>query len=174
MRVEHGRLHASIQKVTLDQLLARAVAEIEGELTRKRLYLKREGDASLAVSTDPSHAHRILTALLRNAVQYTEHGGITVTASAQQDQVVMAIADTGIGIRAGRLGQLFARPKPGTLLHGKGLGLYLARGLAKAMGGNVTFVLSELERGSTFAVTFPRAARASVDAAPADSTPIRA
>jgi signal transduction histidine kinase len=159
-RLEHGQLPASIQKIRLHEVLMRAVREVEHELKGKGLTLTQEGSASSVISADPEHAHRILTAILRNAVDYTERGGVTVTCSVQQDQVVVTVADTGVGIQVANLGQLFAKPKLGSLLRGKGLSLYLARCLAKSMGSDVTLISSELENGSTFAVTFPRAVKA--------------
>jgi len=69
----------------------------------------------------------------------------------------VAITDTGVGVQAGQWDQLFAPPKLGALVHGRGLSLYLARKLARSMGGDVTLVASELEQGSTFALALPLA-----------------
>ena len=73
--------------------------------------------------------------------------------------VIVTIAATGVGIHAAGLGQLFAKPKPGALLRGRGLSLYVARLLAKTMRGDVTLVSTEVENGSTFAVVFPQASK---------------
>ena len=89
----------------------------------------------------------------------TQQGGVTVTCSLQEGRVIVTVADTGVGIHAAGLGQLFAKPKPGTLLRGRGLSLYVARLLAKTMRGDVTLVSTEVENGSTFAVVFPQASK---------------
>ena len=158
-RIEQGQFPMIIQPVMLHDALTPAEQEVQEELARKGLSLKREGNDSLTVAADPAQLRRIFSALLRNAVQYTERGGITITCSMQEDRVIVTVADTGVGIHTEGLGQLFAKPKLGTLLRGKGLSLYVARTLAKAMRGDITLVSSELENGSTFAVMFPQAAK---------------
>jgi signal transduction histidine kinase len=167
--LEHGQLPVSIKDVSLQDILSRAEQESRKTCDEKRLSLTREGDDSSVIAADPEHVHRILTALLRNAAQYTEHGGITISCSAQPDRATITISDTGIGIQPGQLGQLFAKPKLGTLLHGKGLSLYLARNLAKLMGGDVMLISSELERGSTFVITLPRQAKPAAPASAASA-----
>ena len=161
-RLEQGEFPLAIQPVMLHEALTPSEQEIQEELTRKGLTLSREGNDSLMVSADSAQLRRIFGAILRNAVQYTERGGVTITCSLQEERVIVTIADTGVGIQTSGLGQLFAKPKLGTLLRGRGLSLYVSRMLAKAMGGDVTLVSTELETGSTFAVVFPQAGKASV------------
>ena len=156
-RTEHGQLALSVCSVSLKDALEQSEADIQEGLNRKGLSLSREGyDASLTIAADPAALHRILDVLLRNAVQYTVHGGITIKCSTQADRVAVLIEDTGVGIDPANLRKLFAKPQLGSLLHGKGISLYLARCLAKSMGADVTLVSSELEKGSTFAITLPK------------------
>jgi signal transduction histidine kinase len=158
--LEQGEFPLILQPVMLHEVLTPAEQDVQEELTRKGLRLSREGNDSLTVTADPAQLRRIFTALLRNAVQYTERGGVTISCCLQEERVVVTIADTGVGIQPAGLGQLFAKPKLGTLLRGRGLSLYVSRMLAKAMGGDVTLVSTELETGSTFAVIFPQAGKA--------------
>jgi signal transduction histidine kinase len=95
-----------------------------------------------------------------NAVKYTEKGKVTIVATQKNDQVTIAVTDTGIGIDAEDLENLFrpferveSRLKIKTL--GTGLGLYLTRKiLSQLLGGNIA-VVSQPELGSTFTVTIP-------------------
>jgi signal transduction histidine kinase len=100
---------------------------------------------------------------LDNAIKYTPPGGrinIDVQSAADQN-VVVSVQDTGIGISPADLIHVFnrfyrcdhSRSKPGI-----GLGLSLARTIARAHGGDVT-VSSRPGQGSTFAVTLPRLVR---------------
>jgi signal transduction histidine kinase len=173
-RMEHGQFAVSIEQVVLHDILSRAEEEIQAEVERKHLTLSREGSDTVTLAADREHLQRIFTALLRNAVQYTEQGGITITAAAEPERVTITIADTGVGIQTAALGRLFAKPKLGMLLRGKGMSLYLARGLAQLMGGDVTLISSDLEVGSTFAVTLPRQARAASAAKPEPSVSVKA
>lgn len=165
-RMEHGQFAVSIEQVVLHDILSRAEEEIQAEAERKHLTLSRQGNDTVTLAADREHLQRIFAALLRNAVQYTARGGITITASAEPERVTITIADTGVGIQTTALGRLFAKPKLGMLLRGKGMSLYLARGLATLMGGDVTLVSSDLEVGSTFAVTLPRQPRAAASEKP--------
>ena len=104
---------------------------------------------------------RMLTNLLDNAIKYTPAGG-RVTVSVQGDSdgaVVLSVSDTGLGIPEEDLARIFerfyrgdqSRSEPGT-----GLGLSLARAIARAHGGDIT-VESHPGEGSTFRVTLPAA-----------------
>ncbi|HLD77958.1 MAG TPA: HAMP domain-containing sensor histidine kinase, partial [archaeon] len=135
-RIEQGDFPVTLQPVMLHDVLTSAEQEVQGDLSRKGLSLRREGNDSLVVPADPTHLRRIFSALLHNAVDYTQQGGVTLTCSLQEGRVIVTIADTGVGIHAAGLGQLFAKPKLGTLLRGRGLSLYVARLLAKTMRGD--------------------------------------
>jgi signal transduction histidine kinase len=98
--------------------------------------------------------------LLNNAIKYTPAGGkVTVSAQVTPTQLVVDIADTGIGISKedqARLFQKFARANDPRVskITGSGLGLALAKEVARLHGGDVT-VQSELDKGSTFTLTLP-------------------
>ena len=105
----------------------------------------------------------MLANLVDNAVKYTPPGGeveISLSESEKKD-VTIAIRDTGIGISENDLPHVFerfyrcdrSRSQPGT-----GLGLSLARAIARAHGGDIT-VTSALDRGSTFTITLPQVPR---------------
>jgi signal transduction histidine kinase len=155
-RIEHGQVTPAVQPVAVSDLIQRSVDEVEAEIKRKGLELVLEDPGDLTVTADPEHAHRILSGVVRNAVQYTEKGTITIRCFAREDQIAISVVDTGVGMQTAQLAECFAKPKLGTLLHAKGMSLYLARSLAKLMNADVTLVSSELGTGSTFAVSFPR------------------
>jgi two-component system sensor histidine kinase BaeS len=98
--------------------------------------------------------------LLANALKYTPSGGsVTLSAKATNEQVIIEVADTGIGISPNEVEMVFERfyrakdPRlQGTT--GTGLGLPLARQLARLHGGEVT-LQSTLNKGSTFTLTLP-------------------
>jgi signal transduction histidine kinase len=118
------------------------------------------------IQADPDRVAQVLRNLLLNALRHTPPGGsITVTASAQQGAVEIAVADTGEGIAAEDLPHIFDRfwradpartheERPGS---GTGLGLSVTQSLVKAQGGWIQ-AESKLAQGSTFRVTLPQAA----------------
>jgi len=102
---------------------------------------------------------RMPSNVLDNAVKYTPPGGqVTVSISQANQDIVVTVHDTGVGISETDLPRIFdrfyrsdrSRSEPGT-----GLGLSLARAVARAHGGNIT-VTSVLNQGSTFIITLPK------------------
>ncbi|HEY7597139.1 MAG TPA: response regulator [Actinophytocola sp.] len=102
---------------------------------------------------------KIVLNLMSNAVKFTDSGSITVILSSESGRLVLAVADTGVGIPPGELGPIFDRfhqvaGTSGRSREGTGIGLSLVRDLAAAMGGTVE-VTSIEGAGSTFTVSVP-------------------
>jgi CheY-like chemotaxis protein/anti-sigma regulatory factor (Ser/Thr protein kinase) len=111
------------------------------------------------LNTDEVRLLQVLNNLLSNAVKFTEQGGVTLTAHADGDRVVIAVQDSGIGIAGSDVSKLFtefyqADSSRTRRYEGTGLGLAITRRLVEALGGSVG-VQSELGVGSTFTVTLP-------------------
>jgi CheY-like chemotaxis protein/anti-sigma regulatory factor (Ser/Thr protein kinase) len=108
---------------------------------------------------DPRMWEKVVVNLLANAVKYTFVGGIDVALHADDDGFRLTVADTGVGIVAEELPQLFERfhrvaGATARTREGTGIGLALVHELAALHGGTVA-VTSEPGAGSTFSVTFP-------------------
>ena len=120
-------------------------------------------DAPVQVIEDAGRVRQILFNLMSNAIKFTEAGGVTLTASVEQspagEALVLAVADTGIGIPADKLEEVFEsfRQVDSSITRtyaGTGLGLAICRGLAQAMGGDIGLE-SVLGQGSTITVRLP-------------------
>jgi signal transduction histidine kinase/CheY-like chemotaxis protein len=108
---------------------------------------------------DPRMWEKVVVNLLANAVKYTFVGGIDVALRADGDQFVLSVTDTGVGIVADQLPELFQRfhRVPGATARtreGTGIGLALVHELAALHGGKVS-VESQPGKGSTFTVRLP-------------------
>ena len=119
------------------------------------------GPAAGTVRADERRLRQVLINLVTNAVRYNRpEGTVEVSAAPAGRVVTIDVTDTGPGIPAGQLGRLFVAFDRLSAEHGHeqgaGLGLPLARGLAEAMGGELT-VTSHPDSGSTFTVRLPRA-----------------
>ena len=108
---------------------------------------------------DEQKLRQIVINLLSNAAKFTARGSIRLQAQAANGSVAIAVADTGMGIPADKLGLIFEEfeqlDATSTRVYGgTGLGLTIARRLARLMGGDIR-AESALGSGSTFTLTLP-------------------
>ena len=123
----------------------------------------RYPDQSLWVDADPDAVNRVVTNLVSNAIKFTEEGGVEVRLRAEEDRAVLAVEDTGVGIRDEFLDDLFEAFRQessglGRTYEGVGLGLKIVRELVDRMDGSID-VESEKGTGSCFTVRIPRSDR---------------
>jgi signal transduction histidine kinase len=107
---------------------------------------------------DKSKLQRLITNLLENAIKYNNPGGsVTISVSEDNQQINIRFEDTGIGIPGKDLPKVFDRfyrCETSRSQSGIGLGLSLAKAIAKAFGGDIR-VKSDLNKGSSFLVSLP-------------------
>jgi two-component system sensor histidine kinase VicK len=101
----------------------------------------------------------VLDQLVSNAVKYSPEGGtVTVSARRGDEAVELAVADEGVGIPQSERERIFSKFYKAGGAQGTGLGLFIAQGLVREMGGRM-WVDSEEGRGSRFAFELPLARR---------------
>ncbi len=159
-KLRHEELVLREKNVDLAQAVAFALTVVEPLAAPKGLTLRSDVPADVLVRADENRLQQILTNLLGNAVKFTEHGEVVVTAERRGGRVAVAVRDTGIGIAPEaheRIFQSFAQADGSTSRSygGTGLGLAVTKKLVERHGGHVTLA-SEPGRGSTF--TFDLAA----------------
>ncbi|WP_273445412.1 sensor histidine kinase [Neolewinella agarilytica] len=128
----------------------------------KNISLRLEVEEGLKVHADEAALQTILRNLVSNAIKFTPEGGsVSIGTESQGDKVFITVNDTGTGISAEKMKQLFTLEKtsePGTAGEkGTGLGLTLVKELAELNKGSLA-VSSEPLRGSEFRVGLPMAA----------------
>jgi two-component system OmpR family sensor kinase len=122
-----------------------------------------EAEPDLYVLADPDRLLQVLTNLVVNAVQHTDHAGHIVIASEQRDgYVMMRVSDDGHGIPQDELPRVFERFYRGRTAKanaagGSGLGLAIAASIVKAMNGTITAHPTSGRGGATFTVSLPAA-----------------
>jgi PAS domain S-box-containing protein len=158
-----GRIELQSRSVRVDTLLDSVLDMIVPQLAERSLTLERDDvDEALRVEADEDKARQILLNLLANALKFTPAGGRIVVAARPGERLVeFDIRDTGIGVPAELLEQIFEPfVQAKRAIHardgGVGLGLAISRQLARAMHGDLT-VVSLPGEGSTFTLTLPRA-----------------
>ena len=159
-KLEAGILHFVVEDVPVDEVLARCTAFIGQDVRRKKLELRNVGGVTgLTARADGAKVEQIVIDLLRNAIKFTDPGGVvTVSCEAEEgDRVRITVSDTGHGIAASNLECIFqpfvqVDAKLTRAQDGTGLGLAISREMARRMGGDLTLV-SKMGEGSTFTLT---------------------
>ena len=160
-KIEAGKLHIDLQPLALQALLERAVATVRERADEKGLALRIELDASLPATciSDALRLEQVLLNLLANAVKFTQHGEVCLSACARDGRLMLAVTDTGIGMSESQVKQLFqpfeqADGSTTRRFGGTGLGLTISKRLVEMLGGEV-LARSEPGQGSRFEVWLP-------------------
>lgn len=160
--IEAGRLRLDVEEVALDSIVPEAVRVLAPRAQNKGIAVRLDVERELRLLGDRRALTQIVFNLLSNAVKFTPDGGrVSLRTRARCGGVVLAIEDTGIGIRRDALrmlGQPFGQiASQMTRAHeGSGLGLAIARSLVELHGG-VMRIRSTVGRGTTVLVRFPDA-----------------
>jgi len=159
-RIESGGISLAVEEFQVASAIESLRAGLPANWCKPGVALAWDTDAVQArMRTDRGKLEMILRNLIHNALKYTEHGAVTVSARSKADAVDFVVADTGQGIHADDLDRIFEMfgqgsnggpPRGG----GVGLGLYIVKQLATALGGAVR-VDSKPGAGSRFTVSLP-------------------
>ena len=161
-RIESGHTALAPEPLELTPFLRDTAALVRDLAARHRveLHLDPGCDAARTVLADPQRLAQVFHNLLTNAVKYNRPGGQVVLscADAPGRAVCIAVADTGIGIPAEKIGRLFLPFErcgaESTDVGGSGIGLALSRSIVHALKGEIS-VESVEGKGSTFRVVLP-------------------
>ena len=160
-RFELGTFQAERIPVKLSKLFKDIMSEQEGLVKQKKIIIKTFFDESIdTIMTDPNLIRMIVTNLYSNAVKYTnKKGTIHIGFGQKKENVVISIADNGMGIPAkdqdGIFSKLFrASNAVRNVPDGTGLGLYIVHEAIAVLKGNISFTTTE-NIGTTFEVTLP-------------------
>src|ERR1700731_4443467 len=160
-KIEAGRMKLDMEPLDLSKTLAESLRVVSGRANDKNLLLDADIERIIPVVADRRATKQILVNLLSNAVKFTPDGGkVVVRTRLLGDNIVLTIADTGIGIAAhslARLGRPFEQVESQLTktYHGSGLGLAIARSLTHLHGGSVR-LRSKLGAGTVVCVSLPR------------------
>jgi signal transduction histidine kinase len=161
-KLGNGHSMSEVDSVPVPETCAAVEALVMPQLRAKGLTFSFTAKApDLVARADVVKLRQIVLNLLGNALKFTPEGGhvsVTCDAGEQAGTIVVRVADTGIGIATDHQSKIFdafvqvGAPVPSD--EGVGLGLWISRDLARAMGGDLT-VESALGQGSVFTLTLP-------------------
>ncbi len=160
-KIEAGRLDLRPEQLELRSFCENLVELVSARAHAKGLGISTAIDPQVPVHivTDSDRLRQSLLNLLGNAIKFTETGGVSLEVSMTQGNVVLAVRDSGPGLKAQdhqRIFDEFEQVESGsTRSHGGvGLGLSITRKLIKAMGGSVD-VESQQGQGAVFSIKLP-------------------
>jgi signal transduction histidine kinase len=157
--IDAGFLKLDMEPVMLPRLVKGVVDDIARRSPDHRFLIDFSPDFPI-LEADPHRVVQVLRNLLDNAVKYSQAGGLVVIrGQAKESEVVVSVADQGIGIAPEHLNRLFEkffRIKSGLGQHvvGVGLGLPIARTIVENHGGRI-WAESQVGQGTTFNFTLP-------------------
>jgi PAS domain S-box-containing protein len=167
-RIETGRLEIRREPIEWTSFVKGVVNRHHTAVADRRFHVEVPDDRR-QVAGDRDRLEQVLGNLLENAVKYSPDGSeITVKVRDEQERLVTAISDRGIGIPTDELGQVFERFHRGrqvssTNYGGLGLGLYISKQIVERHGGSI-WVESREGQGTTFFFSLP--AHSGLEAAP--------
>ena len=159
-RMEGGTVSYRLEWVLALPLMEEAERKYGDLAGGMGLFFTAEADDALKLKIDRNKIWSVLDNLVYNALRHTPEGGsIALGIKRRGDRAVLTVADTGEGIDAGHLPHIFERfykvsPERGEKDGSSGLGLYIVKTTAEAMGGTVE-VESVPGKGTVFTLTFP-------------------
>jgi PAS domain S-box-containing protein len=167
-RIAAGQLKMQPEPVDLEALARGVIRDFQDRASEPATEIRVTATGSAHGTWDRRRLEQVVLNLISNAVKYGEGKPIDVAIEDLGAEVRLVVEDRGIGIAAGDLGRIFdafERAVPIEHFPGLGLGLYIARRIVEAHGGEIE-VSSEPGAGATFVVRLPREAQAGRQDAP--------
>lgn len=163
-RIESGNMKYNCADFNLKEQAEHIVDDLRPEAMRSGLLLLFKSDmrGQGIVFADVSKTQQILHNLINNSLKYTQKGSITVFVydDIGRKKLYVNVIDTGIGMSPETIGDLFqkfsrAKNANSVNINGTGLGLFVAREMARAMGGDISCSSAGEQHGATFVLTLP-------------------
>lgn len=159
-RMEEGRMVMEPVRCYTDEIIHAAIETHYPILNKNRNRLDIRIESGLpTVYADPARISQVIVNLISNAVRFTADGVITISASKENDKILIHVADTGIGIATERLPHIFERygkkqKSSGGQDTGTGLGLYICKHIVEQHGGKI-WIESQEGHGTNLFFTVP-------------------
>ena len=154
-RAGSGQLKIEKSGINLNDLIDDAIGSVS--LLSSRHTITKQTNGDLGVEADTHRILQVLTNFLSNAVKYSSEGDILINATRKDDTIVVSVTNHGEGIPPEKLNNIFTRyyrAENSMMAEGLGLGLFLAREIIHAHGGDV-WVESEINKTTTFYFSLP-------------------
>lgn len=158
-----GKMNIDLSSIRLHSFVTKILKSVTPLTRDKEIKLSYETDnESLIIKADKQKLRRIFINLITNAIKFTNLGHIIISVKEEENNVLLSVSDTGIGIHEDDQDQIFEEfiqtdYSTTREFEGIGLGLTIVKQLVELHGGQI-WVHSKLGEGSTFSFTLPKSA----------------
>jgi len=159
-RLESGRTHIAQEPVNVTEVISETLAILQPQAAERQISIALEIPETLpTLIGDADRLKQVMVNLVSNAVKYNHEGGrVDIEVKVGEDELNVAVRDTGRGITEEDLPHIFEKfyrvDDPEQQTKGTGLGLSIAKHIVEVHGGTIS-VQSVWGQGSTFAFTLP-------------------
>ncbi len=159
-RLESGRTYIAQEPVNMTEILSETLAILQPQAAERRVSIALQVPETLpAIIGDPVRLKQVMVNLVSNAMKYNHEGGrVDIEVKVGEDELNVAVKDTGRGIREEDLPHIFEKfyrvDDPEQQIKGTGLGLSITKHIVEVHGGTIS-VQSVKGQGSTFSFTLP-------------------
>jgi signal transduction histidine kinase len=159
-RLESGRTYMAQEPVNMTEVISETLAILQPQAAERQVSIALQAPETLpTIIGDPDRLKQVMVNLVSNAVKYNHEGGrVDIEAKVREDELNVAVKDTGRGIAEEDLPHVFEKfyrvDDPDLQAKGTGLGLPIAKHIVEVHGGTIS-VQSVRGQGSTFAFTLP-------------------
>lgn len=157
-RAEDGRIDLILEEVDLARVVTEVAERLRPQFIDQEVRLEVDVIPASTVTIDRDRIAQVLTNVIGNALSYTPAGGlVTIQTQESGGMAHVTVTDTGRGLTAEQLAMVFERfyRVDRAAVGGTGIGLTIARRLARLHGGDVSATSTGLGQGSTFTLTIP-------------------
>jgi signal transduction histidine kinase len=169
-RIEKGEMVYNMAQVDFRELVKEVITDLSTTLKGEKLDITFESPQSedFYITGDHLKLRQVVSNIIDNSMKYTPLGGkinVKLTKDEKQGSIIFSVSDNGVGLTKEALDKLFqkfSRAKGMSKLHteGRGLGLYVAKQIVEAHGGQIKAYSPGKDQGSTFTAVLPDMSRA--------------
>jgi signal transduction histidine kinase len=160
--LEGKKMRLEFRKTRVENILEEIIHNLEplAEQIKVKLNFNKPTRPIPKTLTDPVKLKEAVTNVIDNAIHYSPEGKVDVLVRRKQDQIIVEVEDTGIGMSKADLRMLFTKFSRGEGIlqihpNGSGLGLFIAKKMLEAMGGTIAAESKGKSKGSKFTLTLP-------------------
>lgn len=152
----------NVERVSISEIVADVSRRMKEQFNSKNIIFGTHAGNNIFVKADKARLTFIIETLLQNSLAYTRVSGmVNIVVSTTWNKVTVKVEDNGIGIDKSDMRAIFKKFHQGknaqsVYTEGLGVGLYLARKIARKLNGKITAKSPGLNRGATFILTLPK------------------